>query len=152
MLLQTIKNEGLTVYHQAFDTWEEAIKAAAVPMIEKGFIDDQYVTAIIDCVHEYGPYIVLMEDVAMPHSTLGATGVYKNGIGFMKVEKAVDFDPNDSEKKARLFFTLAAVSHDEHLNNMMQLSELLMNEAIVADLLTVQNDSDLQKVIDKYQE
>ena len=86
----------------------------------------------------------------MPHSTLGAEGVYKTGIGFMKVETPVVFDECDREKDARLFFTLAAVNSDQHLENMMQLSELLMNEEIVRDLLEVQNDDDLRKVIEKY--
>ncbi len=62
----------------------------------------------------------------------------------------VAFDDNDREKDARLFFTLAAVNHDQHLNNMMQLSELLMNEEVVNDLLEIHNDDDLRKVIEKY--
>ena len=33
---------------------------------------------------------------------------------------------------------------------MMQLSELLMNEEVVNDLLEVHNDDDLRKVIEKY--
>ncbi|MBF1101432.1 MAG: PTS sugar transporter subunit IIA, partial [Solobacterium sp.] len=37
-----------------------------------------------------------------------------------------------------------------HLNNMMQLSELLMNEEVVNDLLEVHNDDDLRNVIEKY--
>ena len=93
---------------------------------------------------------MICPNVAMPHSTLGAEGVYKTGIGFMKVEKPVAFDDNDREKDARLFFTLAAINHDQHLNNMMQLSELLMNEEVVNDLLEIHNDDDLRKVIEKY--
>ena len=150
MLLQEILDNHLTSYHQEFTTWQDAIQGCGETLIEQGFIDNRYVEAIIKCVTEYGPYIVICPHVAMPHSTLGAEGVYKTGIGFMKVEKPVAFDDNDREKDARLFFTLAAVNHDQHLNNMMQLSELLMNEEVVNDLLEVHNDDDLRKVIEKY--
>ena len=150
MLLQEILDNHLTSYHQEFPTWQDAIKGCGETLIEQGFIDNCYVEAIIKCVTEYGPYIVICPNVAMPHSTLGAEGVYKTGIGFMKVEKPVAFDDNDREKDARLFFTLAAVNHDQHLNNMMQLAELLMNEEVVNDLVEIQNDDDLRKVIEKY--
>lgn len=150
MLLQDILDNHLTSYHTSFSTWQEAIQGCGETLIQEGFIDERYVEAIIQCVTEYGPYIVLVKDVAMPHSTLGAEGVYKTGIGFMKVETPVVFDECDREKDARLFFTLAAVNSDQHLENMMQLSELLMNEEIVRDLLEVQNDDDLRKVIEKY--
>lgn len=149
-LLEQIYQNHLTSYHESFASWQEALQACGSTLIEQGFIDQRYVDAIIRCVDEFGPYIVLMKDVAMPHSTLGAEGVYKTGIGFMKVEQAVSFDSNDEEKQARLFFTLAAVNSEEHLNNMMQLSELLMNEEVVADLLMVKNDQDLVSIIEKY--
>ncbi|MBW9213063.1 MULTISPECIES: PTS sugar transporter subunit IIA [Terrabacteria group] len=150
MLLEQIYNNHLTSYHEKFDDWKEALDACGKTLIEQGYIDHRYVEAIIKCVEEFGPYIVLIKDVAMPHSTVQAEGVYKTAIGFMKVHEPVVFDENDDEKQARLFFTLAATNNEEHLNNMMQLSELLQNEQLVADLLTVNDDCDLLKIIEKY--
>ena len=75
-----------------------------------------------------------MPNVAMPHSQEGAAGVNKTAIGFMKLEKPVSFDENDPEKDAQLFFTLASCNPDQHLNNMMKLSEMLMNEDVVKAL------------------
>ncbi|MEA4876203.1 PTS sugar transporter subunit IIA [Anaerorhabdus sp.] len=150
MLIQKILDNKVTSYKEGFDTWQEAIRGGAEALIEQGFIEPVYVDAVIACVEKYGPYIVIAPDIAMPHSTEGAEGVLKTGIGFMKVEKAVCFDPNDPEKDARLFFTLAAENHEEHLNNMMELSEMLMNEDLVKDLLEVKNDEDLKKVGEKY--
>lgn len=151
MLLKEIKDNRLTGYFEEFADWEEAVRACGQIMIEQDYINENYVDAIVKCVKEYGPYIVLMPEVAMPHSTLGGEGVFKTGISFVKVNKPVQFDPNDREKDARLFFTLAATNNEEHLNNMVQLSELLMNEELVKDLLEVNGDEDLEKVINKYQ-
>jgi PTS system ascorbate-specific IIA component len=91
-----------------------------------------------------------MPDVAMPHSTLGGTGVYKTAIGFCKVKEPVVFDPNDETKNARLFFTLAAVDNEQHLQNMVQLSEMLVKEGIVEDLLAAETKEDLLDIDKKY--
>ena len=75
---------------------------------EDGTIEPNYKEDIIACVEKYGPYIVIMPNVAMPHSQEGAKGVNKTAVAFMKLEKPVSFDENDPEKDAQLFFTLAS--------------------------------------------
>jgi len=52
----------------------------------------------------------------------------------MKLEEPVTFDPEDPDKTATLFFTLASCDHDKHLDNMSRLSEMLCNEDLLADL------------------
>ena len=152
MLLKDLVEAGLTCYEEKFDDWKEAIKANGQPLIKQGYIEDEYLGAVIACVEKYGPYIVIAPNIAMPHSTEGAPGVLKTGIGFMKVEEPVHFDLEDPEKDARLFFMLASNDSEAHLNNMMQLADLLSNDDLVADLLTVTNDEELLAVADKYTE
>ena len=152
MLLRELVDKKLTCYQESFADWKEAIRANGEPLKKEGYIEDAYIDAVIACVEKYGPYIVIIPNVAMPHSTEGAPGVLKTGIGFMKVEEPVHFDPNDPEKDARLFFMLASNDSEAHLNNIMQLSELLSNDDLVNDLLTVKNDEELLAVADKYNE
>lgn len=148
--LKKIIDNKLTSYNDKFDNWKDSIVACGVPLIKEGFITDEYVKAIIECVEKYGPYIVIAPNIAMPHSTENASGALKTGIGFMKVEEAVVFDENDKEKNARLFFTLVSTNHEEHLANMIELSETLMNEDLVKDLLNVKCDEDFIEVAKKY--
>lgn len=150
MLLDKMLEHKVTCYHEKFDTWQDALKACGQPLLEQGFIEESYIDAVITCVEKYGPYIVIAPDIAMPHATEGNEGVKKTTIGFMKVETPVVFDPNDHEKDARLFFILATNNHEEHLENMVALSEMLMNEELVQDLLQVKNDEDLKAVANKY--
>ena len=152
MLLHELVEKRLTCYEESFSDWKEAIKANAVPLKNEGYIEDAYVDAVIACVEKYGPYIVIAPNIAMPHSTEGAPGVLQTGIGFMKVEQPVHFDPEDPEKDARLFFMLASNDSDAHLNNMMQLADMLSNDDLVADLLKCKNDEDVIAVADKYNE
>ena len=130
--------------------WQEAIRMSCKSLEADGTVDPCDAQQIVDCVSKYGPYIVIMPHVAMPHSQEGATGVNKTAIGFMKLNKPVSFDPNDPEKDAQLFFTLASCNPDQHLNNMMRLSEMLMNEDLVAELLEAQGPEDLLKLQEKY--
>lgn len=149
-LLHRILENKLTCYYEEFENWQDAIKGCGVPLKREGYSTDEYISAIIDCVEKYGPYIVIAPNVAIPHSTENASGALKTGIGFMKVEKAVEFDKDDRGKDARLFFTLVSTNHEEHLTNIMELSETLMNDDLLKDLLEVKNDEDFLRVADKY--
>lgn len=145
MLKEFVQN-GHTAYHQHFDSWEEAIQAGCEPLLKDGSITQAYVESVIKCVHEFGPYIVIAPMIAMPHASTGAVGVNKTHIAFMKVEEPVHFDPNDPEKDATLFFTLAAVDAEKHLENMVRLAEMLSDESVVAALLKTKCDKDLLEI------
>ena len=152
MLLKELVEKKLTSYQEGFENWKDAVKANGEVLKKEGYIEDEYVDAVIACIEKYGPYIVIAPNIAMPHSTEGAPGVLKTGIGFMKTEQPVHFDPNDPEKDARLFFMLASNDSDAHLNNMMQLADMLSNDDLVADLLECKNDEDVLAVAEKYSE
>ena len=152
MLLKELVENKLTSYQEGFENWKDAVVANGEVLKKEGYIEDEYVDAVIACIEKYGPYIVIAPNIAMPHSTEGAPGVLKTGIGFMKTEQAVHFDPNDPEKYARLFFMLASNDSEAHLNNMMQLADMLSNDDLVADLLECHNDEDVLKVAEKYSE
>lgn len=152
MLLKEIVNQNLTCYHEEISTWKEAIKECCKPLEVTGYISDEYAGEIIKCVETHGPYIVIAPNIAMPHSTLGAKGVKKTGIGFMKVEKPVQFDKNNRERDAQLFFVIASENENQHINNIMMLSTLLSNESLVEELEEVRNDEDLITLINKYEE
>ena len=101
-------------------------------------------------MEKHWTYIVIMPNVAMPHSQENAVGVNKTAIGFMKLEKAVSFDPSDPEKDAQLFFTLASCNPEQHLDNMMKLSDMLMNEELVKELEKAKTPEDLLKIQEQY--
>lgn len=128
--------------------WQEAIRMSCESLEADGTVEANYKDDIIECVKKYGPYIVIMPEVAMPHSQECAKGVHKTAIGFMKLEKPVSFEPGNPEMDARLFFTLASCNPDQHLENMTKLSALLMNEKAVAALLEAETPEDLIRIQD----
>ena len=147
-MLKEIIGKGYYSFEQHFDDWQEAIRAGYRTLLEAGVVEDIYVQAVIDCVNKYGPYIVIVPDIAMPHSTEGAKGCHGTAISFMKVEEPVDFDKQDPDKKARLFFSLAAVDHEQHLHN---IQDALMNEELVNALLEAHTVEELQQAAQTYE-
>lgn len=150
-MLKEIIQRNHYVFEEGFDHWEDAIRAGYQPLLADHTVEEIYVQEVIDCINKFGPYIVLVPNIAMPHSSEGAKGCHGTEISFMKVEKEVDFDPEDPEKKARLFFSLAATDHEKHLENIQQLMDVLMNEEIVEALLEAKTIEDLQQIAETYE-
>lgn len=149
-VLKQIIKEKLYCFHDNFNSWEEAIIKNAQPLIDNNYVDERYPKAIIDCIKEYGPYIILVPNVAMPHSTESAEGVFKTGVSFMKVNKPVKFDENDEEKNAQLFFMVASENGEQHIRNIQNLCEIFENQELLNGLSKVNNEADLIKLVKQY--
>lgn len=149
MLREFVEKKHYFFAEEAPD-WKEAIRMSCKSLEADGTVEANYKEDIIACVEKHGPYIVIMPNVAMPHSQENAVGVNKTAIGFMKLDKPVSFDPEDPEKDAQLFFTLASCNPEQHLDNMMKLSEMLMNEDVVKALAAAKTPEDLLKIQEQY--
>ena len=57
--------------------WEEAVRIGAGMLVEQGCAKQSYVDGIIASVKELGPYIVIADGIAMPHTRpeQGAIGI-----------------------------------------------------------------------------
>ena len=138
-LLQKIVERGHYKFVDSVDSWQEAVKLSTESMVRTGYVSEDYYQQIVDCITKYGPYVVYDHYVAMPHSQEGANGAKKTSVGFMRVKQDVDFgkDEDGEQKIARLFFTLAAVDPDEHLDNMQQLMAIFTNEPLLDALMAM---------------
>ena len=149
MLKEFVEKKHYKFAESAKD-WKDAIRMSCESLEADGTVEANYKEDIIKCVEKYGPYIVIMPDVAMPHSQENAVGVNKTAIGFMKLEKPVSFDPEDPEKDATLFFTLASCNPDQHLENMARLAEMMSNEELMEELKKAKGPEDLLELQEKY--
>lgn len=150
MLTYFLENDLVRYSDKEITDWREAIQESCTSLLEKEIINQTYVDEIIDCVNEHGPYIVIVPEVAMPHSSEKSEGVFGTAISFTKLKKAVAFESEDEDKSAILFFTLAAKNPEEHMNNIQNLSELLMTEGLIEDLVATKTIEDYKKVMEKY--
>ena len=137
-----------TVKH--VDSWVEAIKKASEPLLNKEYIEKEYVDAMIETVNNIGPYIVLAPQVAVPHAR-PERGVNKLGISLLKIEDPVDFNTEhekDPEKFVNLVFVLAAIDGEAHLKALVQLSKILDNEDNIKEIIELDNPIDIYEKIE----
>ena len=135
-MLKELVQQNRVAFANRFATWEEAVAAAAQPLLEQGAIEQEYVTAIIDCVKEFGPYIVIAPNIALPHAQGGSgKGVNETSLSFLKVEEPVHFSDNP-DHDARLFFVLASINNDDHLEKLAELVEEISEDDFVDQLLS----------------
>ncbi|WP_288227641.1 PTS sugar transporter subunit IIA [uncultured Enterococcus sp.] len=150
-MLNYFYDNGLINYSEKEITdWREAIAESCQLLLDKKIIDQTYVDEIIRCVEEHGPYIVIVPEVAMPHSSEESEGVFGTAISFTKMKHSVSFESADEEKSAVLFFTLAAKNPEEHMENIQNLSELLMTEGLIERLAETQSIEEYKAVMKEF--
>ncbi|MFD2306409.1 PTS sugar transporter subunit IIA [Enterococcus termitis] len=147
MLRYFYDNDLIRFCKESTATWEEAVVQSCQTLLDKEIITQQYVEEIVTCVQKYGPYIVIVPGVAMPHSSEDSQGVLGTAISFTKMAQDVVFEEGNPEKNARLFFTLAAKNSEEHVENISKLSEMLMTEGLIEALMTIETMADYEKVM-----
>lgn len=152
MMLDYFKENDLVHYSQEEPTsWEEAIKISCMKLIKHNFITDEYVNEIINSVKKHGPYIVILPQVAIPHADSKVSGVLGTGISFTKFPNEVIFydEKLNEKKKATLFFTLAAKNSEEHLENIVKLTDLLQDQTMIKKLLETNTIEEYNRLLEK---
>jgi PTS system mannitol-specific IIA component len=141
MLREMLKN-NINVVDEV-SCWQEAIKVAAAPLKEKGFIKEEYISAMVENVVKNGPYIVIMPGIAMPHSR-PEDGVLKTGVSLLKLSKSVKF-PEDNN--VELIIVLAANDSEMHLQLISGLTNLLMEEESMEKLFLAKSKQEVLECI-----
>lgn len=151
-MLEYFKKNNLVYYPaKTPKDWEEAIRLSSQNLITQEYISEKYVEEIIQSIKNYGPYIVIIPNVAMPHAEGNNESVYKSGISFTKFKRPVIFydEKENEEKTAILFFALAAKNAEEHLQNITNLTELLSNETLIESLMQTETLKDFDALLEK---
>lgn len=122
--------------------WKEAIYLAAKPMLEQGWVTENYVGKMINNVVENGPYIVIMPHVALPH-TRSEDGALATSISIVKLVEPVLF-PEDKEVK--LVIAFSAHDNDTHMKLLSSLVDVLMDNDVMNQTLKCSDVDQLKDV------
>lgn len=139
--MDLLKKENVQIYDSARD-WRDAIRIAVRPLEEHGYVEPRYKEEVISNVETMGPYIVIADNIALPHAR-PEQGVLKTQIGVTLFRQNIIFDGKDMP--ARLFITLAAEDSDSHLDVLMEISELLSDEETVQKILQAADTESLYR-------
>ncbi|MGG0662280.1 BglG family transcription antiterminator [Bacillus altitudinis] len=147
-VLNDLLTEETIQLQQTADTWQEAITKAAQPLLDQQAIQESYVKAMIQSVHQNGPYIVIAPQVAIPHAR-PEDGVNKLSMSLMSCHQPVSFS-KDGKKQVRLIIVLAAIDSMTHLKALKQLTMLLSEEKRVRQLIEAEELAAIQQLINRF--
>lgn len=103
------------------NSWEEAFYVAATPLIEAEIISRRYIDKIIQTTYQEGPYMVISENVALPHAR-PEDGARDVGLGITVLKQPIKILGRTPMK---YIFTLAAVDNKKHLTALAELVALI---------------------------
>jgi len=125
LLEKILQKEFIQLNVDALD-WRDAIKKSAKPLLDYNKISKEYISAMIESVEEFGPYIVLVKHVALAHAKPG-NSVKELAMSALTLNHPVNFH-HESNDPVSLVFTLAAPDSCSHLDALKKWAEVVNNE------------------------
>ena len=112
--------------------WKEAIKKCGELLVENHYVEDRYVTAMIETAKELGPYIVMAPGVAMPHAR-NTDGVIKSGLSIITLEHPVNFGNPDNDPVS-VVVGLAGSSDETHIMLLQAIASVFGEEGTASKI------------------
>lgn len=140
-----VKLENVLVKERVGD-WKEAIEVAASPLLANGYINEAYVNQMISNCETMGPYIVISNDVAIPHARR-EDGVIKSGYSVLKLKERVCFDETDNSKCVNTIMALAFGEPEEHLNMLQYIAKVMSNKEVYEGLISSEKPEDIVTIL-----
>ncbi|WP_422698748.1 BglG family transcription antiterminator [Enterococcus durans] len=126
-------------------SWEEAFYVAASPLVQANIIDRRYIDTIIQTTRREGPYMVIMDKVALPHAR-PEDGTRKVGLGITVLKNEIKVM---GKTPVRYIFTLSAVDNKKHIAAIAELVSLLDNRAFFNQLDYAKQASEVYHWLEK---
>lgn len=145
MLGEEIRNKINII--DKIESWENAIKLAAKPLILDNSITENYVRAMINNVKKFGAYIVINDAIALAHSR-PEDGVIKDCLSLLKINDGVSFDENLNEK-VYLIFVLGAVTNKSHIDVLSKLMEIIDNQDMIGRMIEATSINSLIEILEE---
>ena len=141
-MLEKILEGNIQIMDSVSD-WKESIRITGKPLLEKNIITENYIKAMIKSIEKIGFYVILRENLAMPHAR-PEDGTLGTGVSLLKLNEPVYYF------KVQLIFVLATKDANSHLETLMQLMELFQDDESIENLIKAQNYDEILEIIKKY--
>ncbi|OJF77704.1 MAG: hypothetical protein BKP49_01630 [Treponema sp. CETP13] len=122
--------------------WKEAIREGGKLLLKQEVCNSNYIESIIKSCEENGPYFVIGEGIAMPH-TRPEKGALGNGFALVTLNPPVFFDDPDNDPIDILIF-MAAKNSSEHVEDLMcQIGDFCDDEDKLNSLRSLKTTEDV---------
>ena len=92
---------------------EDAIRKAAACLVEEKKIKQDYIEQMIEALHKFGPYIVVIPGIALAHAEAGST-VMEECMSMMTLKEPIAFG-HESNDPVSVVIVIASNTKDKHL-------------------------------------
>lgn len=131
--------------------WKEAIERSARPLLEKGYIEERYIDAMVDNVRENGNYIIISPGFALPHEGFD-TGCRKVGMNLIRLVDPVIMEDIDGERdEVKIFCCMSTEDHKKHMKAFFHLVNMLTNRQFKEELWQAKTPQEAADAIKKYE-
>ncbi len=131
--------------------WKEAIEKSAHPLLEKGYIEERYIDAMIENVKENGAYIVISPGFALPHEGFD-TGCNKVGMNLIRLVEPVIIEDIDGEQESvKIFCCMSTEDHKKHIKAFFHLVNMLTNRQFKEELWQADTPEKAAEIIKTYE-
>lgn len=131
------------------NTWEEAVRVSAEPLLSEGYIEPRYIEAMIENIRENGPYVVLSPGFAMPHEGLNK-GAVETGMSFVRLAEPVSFGAGDFDP-VEFVCCLAAADKKTHLKALFSLVNMIRDPKFKQELHDASSPSEITGILERYE-
>jgi len=121
-ITQLISPDAIVVDERVSD-WEEAVRVSGRLLEATGVTDPAYTQAMVDSVHENGPYIVVAPGFAFAHAR-PCEAVHRSGMSWVRLAEPVEFG-HKSNDPVTLVVAMAATDSSSHQQAMASLARLI---------------------------
>ena len=147
MLNDWLNADHIQLCDQVSD-WQEAVTLSAQPLLQRGVITADYLTAIFRQHQALGPYFVLAPGIAMPHAR-PEEGAKALGLSLLKINQGVHFQSEDNDP-VFIVVMLSAPDSSSHIEMISQLAELFSDSEAMGKLFLAQTKRQIEDVIANY--
>lgn len=130
-LSELLTHETIALDERA-DDWQGAIRLAGGLLESAGVAESAYTQAMVDSVHQNGPYIVLAPGFAFPHAR-PSEAVHRTGMSWVRLASPVEFGSRANDP-VTLVVALAATDSSSHQQAMASLATVLTDTSLRASL------------------
>lgn len=141
--LSDFLTEDNILVNQEVENWLEAVKLAGEVLVKNHITKVEYIDAMIENINKFGPYVVIGENIAIPHAQKDDS-VLKTGMGLVILKKPILFPDN---RKVQVILAFSSWDNKEHLNALADLVELITNYNLIENLSKAKNVKQVLKYI-----
>ncbi|MDD4369812.1 MAG: PTS sugar transporter subunit IIA [Anaerostipes sp.] len=129
--------------------WRDAVRRSGEKLVERGYIEDRYIDAMIHSIEEYGSYVVLAKGFALPHAKV-EEGSIRLGMHFIRLKNPVPFGVEELDP-IEFVCCLSAIDHKSYLKAFFSLVNMLKDDEYRQMLHDAESPEEMTRIIEKYE-